>query len=160
VNYSSHDSFARIYQANAGPGGRGEGAGAWEVLFDSTSDRIGVAASGVGGIFSQPQIQLSPNTWYFVVTVLDGAGYRLHVFDGNGQLSNSPVGNRSSGATRAGSDSGVLTLMAGDGGYTTGRMDEVRAYSYALSESEITTIYNDGDVPPSGVVSGIEVRPS
>jgi hypothetical protein len=41
--------------------------------------------------------------------------------------------------TKTGDES--LVMMGGDGSDAAGRMDEVRAYARALSESEVTALY-------------------
>jgi hypothetical protein len=92
-----------------------------------------------------------------VVTVVDGTDVRLHAFDLAGELSDSPY--TGTGSRDTSSSSQPLVLMAGDGNYTTGRMDEVRAYSQALTASEVTTLYEASKAPPA-VISGFDVRPS
>jgi len=161
IRYSAHDGYARVYQANAGESGRGAASGAWEVLFVGTSQDVAVVPSGGSGTPGPSnRVTLSADgTWYFIATVFEGDSYTLYVFDANGQVGNSPV-SQSFTDIRNGSDTGVLTLMAGDDSYTTGRLDEVRAYAQALTESEVTAVYNDNDVPPPAPISGIEVRPS
>ena len=135
--YAEHEPFSRVYQVGGGLGG-GEGVGGipgFEITFVGESDDIRIynTDGDTGAI-----IGLTPDTWYFIVSVLDGDDARLHVFDSEGELDGSPV---TGSAGRSQSDAEPLLMMAGDQADTTGRMDEVRAYSRALSESEVERLY-------------------
>jgi hypothetical protein len=140
VRYTSYQGYSRIYQVGAGPGSATvSNDGGIETLFDGGTDveDIFVAANGGGG--SGGNIGLSSDAWYFVVTVADGSNIRLHVFDRDGELDASPISGNDSRTT---TNSGLpLTMMAGDSDYTTGRLDEVYAYSAALSETQVEDLY-------------------
>jgi hypothetical protein len=131
--FSSHERFARVYEA-----GTGSQDGAWEVLFDETTNDLSFLPEG--GDFSSP-ITLSPDTWYFVVTVLESSSdYRLTVYDESGQVDSVSAsdGNRTGDANKP------LNMMAKVDGdeESTGRMDEVRVYSRALLEEEVDALYS------------------
>jgi hypothetical protein len=151
--YTDKDSSARLYQVGGNPGSPAVGSGGYEILFDGSSVRVATP----GDTKAITGVTLSPDTWYFVVTVVDGTDVRLHAFDRTGELSDSPY--TGTGSRDTSSSSQPLVLMAGDGSYTTGRMDEVRAYSQALTASEVTTLYEASNDPPA-VISGFDVRPS
>jgi len=140
INFTSHEEFGRLYQvAGATDTTPGEGELGWDVEFNSGADSVFVVNwNGDSGRVTPTETGISPETWYFVVTVVDGDEARLHVFDENGQVDGSPgVGT----APRTQSDGEPLILMAADGSDTVGRMDEVRAYSRALSEQEVLELY-------------------
>jgi hypothetical protein len=84
-------------------------------------------------------IGLGTGTWYYIVTVVDGDTIRLHVFDTNGELSDSP---QTYTLPRGRTPADPLDLMAGDGKDIEGRLDEVRAFSGPLSPSEVTDLYD------------------
>jgi len=133
VNFTDHEDFGRIYQVG-GSTDTYPGEAGWDVEFAGDNNRLQVVGWSGGGFFRTPGIPVEPNTWYYVVTVIDGDNIRLHVFDENGELDESPVSDT---GARAQSDGEPLILMAADGSDTVGRMDEVHAYSRAPSESEI-----------------------
>jgi hypothetical protein len=141
VNFTEYDDFARLYQTGAGPNGAAaKSPGGFETLFrsDVGGDNINVVPQNSGG-GATPVIDVEPDTWYFVVTVADGTTIRLHVFDRTGELDASPV---SGDDTRSTTDGVPLTLMAGGTeNFTTGRLDEVYAYSTNLSEGEVVSLY-------------------
>jgi len=136
--YVEHEPFSRVYQVGGGLGG-GEGVGGipgFETTFIGEDDDVRIYSTGgdTGAV-----ITLTPDTWYFVVSVVDGDDARLHVFDSDGELDGSPAtGNNG----RSQSEAEPLLLMAGDQAETTGRTDEVRAYSRALSETEVVELYS------------------
>jgi hypothetical protein len=93
---------------------------------------------------------LGPGNWYFLVVTVGQSGgangdpgYRLHVFDTNGELSNSPATH--SGDNRDSSASAPL-FVAMRGQYDKqfdGRVDEIYGFSTALTENEVTALYNN-----------------
>jgi hypothetical protein len=135
--YSEHEPYSRVYQVGGGLGS-GEGVGGipgFETTFIGENDDIRIYSTGgdTGAV-----ITLTPDTWYFIVSVVDGGDARLHVFDQDGELDGSPAtGNNG----RDQSDAEPLLLMTGDQAETTGRIDEVRAYSRALSATEVEQLY-------------------
>lgn len=135
--YSEHEPYSRVYQVGGGLGS-GEGVGGipgFETTFIDQGDDIRIYSTGgdTGAILT-----LTPDTWYFVVSVVDGDAARLHVFEEDGEVDGSPA---TGSAGRDQSDAEPLLLTAGDQAETTGRIDEVRAYSRALSEQEVTSLY-------------------
>jgi hypothetical protein len=139
-NFTSHENYGRIYQiAGATDTTPGDGELGWDVEFNESGDSVFVVNwNGDSGRVTPTETVLEPDTWYFVVTVVDGDEARLYVFDENGQLDASPGTGT---APRTQSDAEPLILMAADGSDTVGRMDEVRAYSRALSEQEVLELY-------------------
>jgi hypothetical protein len=85
-------------------------------------------------------ISVSPGTWYFVAATVDGSTGTLYVYDTNGELSASPVSNSDTRSQTAGEK---LCMMAGDAREVDGRMDEVFAFSTALSASEVDALYDN-----------------
>jgi hypothetical protein len=133
--YSSKEAFARIYQVGGNVSTPGV-QDAYEIIFFEDTDEILVVTNGGGR--SQATLTLSPDTWFFVVTVFDGDDIRLHAFDQEGEIDASPA-TATNGRTQGGPF--PLVLMNGDDSESAGRMDEVRAYSRALSEAEVTALY-------------------
>jgi hypothetical protein len=131
------ESFARAYQVGGAVDGTPDEAGGWDVEFDSDSDEFKIVTWTSGNAQSSETIPLSPETWYFVVGVVDGDDATMYVFDQNGELDASPVTITGRDQT----DGAPLIMMSGDSSEAEGRMDEVRAYSRALSESEVTALY-------------------
>jgi sarcosine oxidase gamma subunit len=138
--YTSKESFSRAYQVGGSVSGSpGAADGGWDVEFaGATNDLKLVTFTSDGSPTSSGTITLSPDTWYFVVGVVDADGGTMYVFDQDGELDASPV-TVSSGRTQTDGES--LVMMGGDHSDTAGRMDEVRAYSRALSEGEVLTLY-------------------
>jgi hypothetical protein len=136
--YTTKEDFARVYQiGGGGPDGLPDANGGWDLEFDSGSDDIQLITWQSGNANSTGTITLSSDTWYFVVSVVDGSDSTMYVFDQNGELDASPKSG--SGRDQTGDD--VLIMMGGDGSDAVGRMDEVRAYSRALSAAEVTALY-------------------
>jgi hypothetical protein len=134
--FSSHEPFARVYEA-----GTGSTDGAWEVLFNNKTNNLGLYAQGGSWSGGVPKITLSPDTWYFVVSVLESpTSYRLTVYDESGQVDSVS----DTDGERTGDTNKQLNMMAKVDGdeETTGRMDEVRAYSRALSAEEVDALYS------------------
>ncbi len=137
-NFSSHEDFGRVYQVAGATDATPETVG-WDVEFNSDTDSVFVVNwNGDSGRVTPTETGLESGTWYFVVTVISGDEASMYVFDENGQLDASPG---SGTAPRTQSDAEPLILMAADGSDTVGRMDEVRAYSRALSEQEVLELY-------------------
>jgi hypothetical protein len=145
VNFTGHEAFGRLYQVGGSVADAAAGNGGHEVIFhggtDAPNDLLVADGNGrvVGsdtGVFSD----LSTETWYFVVLVRDGTDYRLHVFDESGELDSSPATGSHDSAPPTSSGE-LLVMMSGDDSETAGRMDEMYAYSRALSEGEVTDLY-------------------
>lgn len=147
VNFTDHEAYSRFYQVGGSVSEAAAGTGGYEVIFHGATDAPNdlLVADGAGrvpglgadtGVFAG----LSTGTWYFVVIVRDGADYRLHVFDTNGELEDSPAtGSHDSPPPTSSGE--LLVLMSGDDSETAGRIDEVYAYSRALSEEEVLELY-------------------
>jgi len=87
-------------------------------------------------------VTLSTGTWYFVVITYDGSNQRLYV---NGVLQAGPQAQ--SGVGTASNTSGVgLGQDRQDGAnhWFSGHVDEVGLWTRALSQAEITQLYNAG----------------
>jgi hypothetical protein len=139
VNIAGHDDYGRLYQVG-GAFGTVPDSG-WQTRFDQANDSVLIETRDGGNV---SQIATTPpldtDTWYYVATVIQEGEGRIHLFDQDGELSGSPwTGDPATWAT-SGSD--PLFLMTG--GYdegTNGTMDEVRAYSRALTETEVLELY-------------------
>jgi hypothetical protein len=143
VNFTSKNDFGRIYQIGGDFADIPDDG--WQTRFDGSNDNLLIETRDGGSLTELvPTDALDSDTWYFVVTVLDEPGdeARIHAYDQSGELSNSPYTGALGSPAWSQTGSERLVLMAGgnDEG-TSGRMDEVRAYSRALSESEVTTLY-------------------
>jgi arylsulfatase A-like enzyme len=135
--FVKHEKYARFCQVGSTVDGLPSNG--WDVEFDDTTDDLKLVLWDQGSLSNSPTVTLTPDTWYFVVAVVgDGGTARLHVFDETGELDPSPV---TMDDTRDRTDGDRLHLMAGDGGDVDGRMDEVYAYSRALSEDQIAELY-------------------
>ena len=154
INYTDHEQWARAPFQVGGSPSEGPTDG-WDLEFQNNTESIypqlwndGSVGRGSGG----SAIQIDPDTWYFVVMVVEGGDARLHVFDQDGELDASP--QTWTGGSRTQSDSEPLNLAVGQGYDMAGRVDEVWAYSRALSESEVGQLYarstegDGGDLPP------------
>jgi len=139
LNFTDHEAYGRVYHVDA-EGNAETPTSGWNVEFGETNDEAIVQYwnSGDTGRDSGDSISLSTGTWVFVVTVIDGGDYRIHAFDEDGELDASPV---TGSGTYGQSDTAALIMMTGDGRDTAGRMDEVRAYSRALSADEVSRLY-------------------
>jgi hypothetical protein len=86
---------------------------------------------------------LSTNTWYFVAVTIDGSGNAtLYV---NASSVAGPTNGRSAFTQSTGNDTIGAYYSAGSlTGYFSGRIDEVAVWTRALSQSEITSLYNSG----------------
>jgi len=140
------EDYGRVYHVDSGgvAGSTAEGSGptnGWNIEFSGTDNAVSQQYWDGGdlGADTQPTVPVPQDEWIFVVSVVDGNDITIYTFDEDGQLDGSPG---TGGGTRAQSDSAALILMAGDGRDTPGRMDEVRAYSRALSEEEVMRLYN------------------
>jgi hypothetical protein len=128
--YTAKEAYARVFQVGGGTGGQSQ---AYEVIFDNLADELFVA-----GISNDTgNIPVEPDTWYFVVFVGDGSNVRLHVFDREGELATSPV----TGGRSASNSNYSLVMMSGDDSEPAGKLDEVYAYSTALSQEGVTNLY-------------------
>jgi len=90
------------------------------------------------GVDSGSAVPAPTGEWLFVVMVVEGDDCRYHTFGTDGELDGSP---QEGTGTRGQSEEASLIMMAGDGRETVGRMDEMRAYSRALSEEEVRNLY-------------------
>lgn len=138
--YTTKEEYARVFQVGGDHTTTpGKGSGGYNLEFNQGSDELVLNNwTGSNNFASIGSFNLSPETWYFLVVVEDGDDARYHVFDKNGELSGSPA--TGTGA-RSQTDSETLTLMGGDNSDPAGKMDEVRAYSRALTESEVWRLY-------------------
>jgi hypothetical protein len=128
--YTAKEKYARVFQVGGGTGGTSQ---AYEVIFDNANDSLYVA-----GISTDTgTISVEPDTWYFVVFVGNGSDVRLHVFDRSGELDASPA----TGERSPSNNDYKLVMMSGDDSEPAGRLDEVRAYSRAFTESEVWRLY-------------------
>jgi hypothetical protein len=146
VNVTGHENFSKIYQV----GGSLDAfpTDGWDLEFDDDTNAVWSvswqADQGDAVRAEATKTSLSLDTWYFLVVVVDGDDVRVHAFDQSGELDASP--NTGNFSPRGRTDTAPLNLMAGVGDDTAGRLDEVRAYSRALSEEEVTSLYQGSSV--------------
>lgn len=127
-----------------------KGDSAWRLHMYSASDVIGFNYSGVerGGdtirrwAGTMGQTDVNDGVWHHVAGVYDGNEFRLYV-DGKLDKSKSAWGNgdKNNSPVYIGENSEVL------GREWNGLIDDVRIYSYALSDAEIKDLYNSKDPP-------------
>lgn len=145
MNVTGHEAFAKIYQI----GGSLDAfpTDGWDLEFDDDTNGVWSVAwedSSGSSRATDTLTSLSLDTWYFIVVVIDGNDVRVHQFDQSGEVDGSP---KSGGfASRGQTDGAPLNLMAGNGDDVAGRLDEIRAYSRALSEEEVTALYQGSSV--------------
>jgi len=140
INFTDHEQWARApFQVGGSPAALSNG---WDLEFSSNDDAIipQLWQNGSPSRESGPDpIPIDPETWYFVVMAVDGADARLHVFDEDGEIDASP---RSWSGPRAQTDEAPLVLGAGQGYDMAGRIDDVWAYSRALSPDEVGDLHS------------------
>lgn len=83
--------------------------------------------------------QLNRNQWYFITAVYDGSSQKIYL---NGALLNSSSVSSSLVADDRPLTIGVETV--GSTEYFIGKLDDLRVYNIALSESEIQALYHAG----------------
>jgi len=137
-NFSGHTDWARVIQVGGDPATAPADTGGWSLEFDGGSNTLTVTTYGPKT--RDATLDLEPDTWYFTALVLDGESVRWHMFDESGELDASPVETEQ---PRIVTGAAQLNLMAGDGWYTAGVIDEVRGEDSALSASEVTQRYQD-----------------
>ena len=156
MNFTGHEEYARGPYQIGGTPNTFPPAG-WDVEFNGTSNDITVQVSDDGSpVADVGTITLQPETWYFIVTVIDGDQASLHVFDQDGELDASPV---TGSGTRTRSSAEPMILGVGDGRDIAGRIDNVWAYSRALSGDEIGQLYADASTESSGGSGGSALDP-
>ncbi|WP_225335345.1 family 16 glycoside hydrolase [Halomicrobium urmianum] len=140
INVTDHEQWARApFQVGGSPAALTNG---WDLEFSSNDDAIipQVWQDGSPSRGSGPDpIPIDRETWYFVVMVVDGGDSRLHVFDQNGEIDASP---RSWSGSRTQTDEAPLVLGTGQGYDMAGRIDDVWAYSRALSPDEVSDLHS------------------
>jgi hypothetical protein len=113
-----------------------QAGGLWLVAFDAAGESAVVTGS-LGNF-------VDPGTWYFVAFTIDEGEYTMYAYDAEGSIAGFP--QTVSGSSRNKSESQHLVLSAGTDDFDTtyyaaSAMDEVRAYSRALSEVEMFKLY-------------------
>lgn len=135
------EPYSRVYQVDEeGNPGLGESTNGYNIEFFDTNPTLHGQLWDGGDIGRDQNGEVSVGTgeWYFVVTVAEGDEITYYAYSQNGEVGSSPA---SASGTRGRSDAASLMMMCGDGRETPGRMDEVRAYSRALSEDEIMELF-------------------
>jgi hypothetical protein len=108
------------------------------------NDEFGVnlrAASGAHALATG--VQYTTNTWYHFAATFDGATARAYIDGQDCGVTVSPTPPMNEGNALYIGRGGLY-----DGIYLTGRVDDVRAYTRALSAAEIRFIYDCGRVAP------------
>jgi len=110
----------------------------WALLINNNEQKIQWLTNGSGLVTSEAEDAVMENTWYHVVGLYDGTQQRLYV---NGQLADADA--QSGDISQA-----VQPVFIGknntDGNYFKGLIDEVIVFNRALSEAEITLLYETG----------------
>lgn len=129
---------------------------------DTAQAQFVSVANGVE--FGMVSSTLTTNTWYHCVLVQDGVSPKLYI---NGSDdTNSLAGNdltfwfNDSTGLDNGRIGSISINSAGEAGFFDGRLDDVRYYqNYALTSSDITSLYNAGsgleDSIPAGTVNNM-----
>jgi hypothetical protein len=113
-----------------------------ELQFNDGSDNCpGPNAANVGDL---------TNTWHHVVVVLDRAAGTSYYLDGALVGSNTSSNGCSGNANSA--DHLLLGTNVGDG--LVGDLDDVRIYNYALTATQIRTLYNENSAVRFGPLTG------
>ena len=124
--------------------GNGDAGGGWSLIRNSSSDSLSFytpSAGYVGG-----SVNVKDGNWHHVAAVHDGMTISLYV---DGVLDASATASGFLATSTA-----EIWLNGNseypDGGFFAGLLDDVRIYSYAISESQITELVAMGQgVPPS-----------
>jgi hypothetical protein len=139
------DDFSRVYHVDeaGNPGSTDSDNGptnGYNIEFGGSSPTLSPQYwdGGSTGADSTTEVGVEFGSWFFLVTVMQGSECTFYVFDENGEVDGSPG---SGNGTRPQSEEASLMMMCGDGRDTPGRMDEVRAYSRALSADEVEALY-------------------
>jgi hypothetical protein len=130
-----------VYQVDEeGDPGLGESTNGYNVEFFDTNPTLHgqLRVDGDTGRDQNGEVSVSTGGWYFVVTVAEGDEITYYGYSRTGGGGSSSA---SASGTRGQSDTASLMLMCGDGRDAAGRVDEVRAYSRALSEDEIFELF-------------------
>ncbi|WP_455283292.1 LamG domain-containing protein, partial [[Eubacterium] cellulosolvens] len=113
----------------------------FRVKLDGTTQTL-IDGDGAGSLpdLEGTNLNLNPDTWYFVVAVYDGSEMRIYI---NGILyaratASGAISQNSAVSVRIGDNPGA------DRKEFDGIIDEVAIFNIALSQSEITTLYNSG----------------
>jgi hypothetical protein len=136
------EEYSRAFHVDEGgePAGDPGPTNGWNIEFGGTSPELAPQYwnGGGTGVDSGSAVPAPPGEWLFVVMVVEGDDCRYHTFSTDGELDGSP---QEGTGTRGQSEEASVILMTGDGRETPGRMDEVRAYSRALSGDEVEALY-------------------
>jgi len=136
------EEYGRAFHVDEGgePSGDPGPTNGFNIEFSGTDPELAPQYwSGGGiGVDTGGTVPAPTGEWVFVVMVVEGNDCRFHTFGQSGELDGSPAEGT---GTRGQSDEASVILMTGDGRETPGRMDEVRAYSRALSEDEVEALY-------------------
>lgn len=89
---------------------------------------------------------VNSNSWYFVTGIYTGSQVKLYI---NNTLIDSST--MSSGAT--GSGHNLIIGSEGSQNWMNGKIDDIRIYNRALSETEVKRLYWGGELATSGVTS-------
>ena len=110
----------------------------WAVQYDSYSANYTFFTQPQGGI----QFNLSNSEWKHLVFIKDGAFLKIYL---NNILVNELTATSST--INYSSQNLSIARWGGGGRYFDGKIDEIRMYNRALTETEIQELYNQGDWP-------------
>lgn len=111
----------------------------WEVEFDGANPGKVYYDSGVAA--SRSNTVLSAGNWYHLVMTRDPSANLTSLYI-NGRLDSSVSGSASSGES---ADIAIGADVDGTDLFT-GLIDDVRIYNYALTSTQVKTLYNNGAV--------------
>jgi hypothetical protein len=92
---------------------------------------------GTGGNY--PSTTISANTWYHLAVSIDGSSYNCFV---NGSSIGTGTNNSSGDSS---GDTTIGVYNASNNYHWNGKISKVRAYNKALTQAEITALYNEGE---------------
>ena len=127
----------------------------WALGRGSSMNGVSSILSGVGGVDSGSTSSISPytdNSWHHVVTTFDGGNRKLYIdsvevssLDSSGSITANAhaliFGGTDMNASAAGEDATKSPSVAN---HSSIKLDEVRIYDTALSNSDITEMFNYG----------------
>ncbi|MCX6271806.1 MAG: dockerin type I domain-containing protein [Bacteroidetes bacterium] len=116
----------------------------WEnVTYSDGKTAFGGRASSSYSSSNKSVVIVINNNWHFVVGQREGTTWKIFV---DGELSNSATGS-------SGNITNSMNLTIGNASQLndpfSGSLDDIRIYSRALSQSEITALYNEGIPSPN-----------
>ena len=120
-----------------------QSSGGYGILIRTNGNETGylaIAMNGSSGPYWYPTSYNPPsNTWVNIVATIDGA-FNLNVYANSNNVLSTNIGANNGPWNAIGNFIG----QTGDGNYYNGQIDEVGIWNRALSQAEVTSLYNGG----------------